>query len=115
MEMTRYIRPVMITAMAAFAVAAPVVCAADDDSPKTRQEERRALREAEKKAKEELKKAKKAGDEAAIAQAEAEFRMEIYGHHDFWYGNLIKLLRETDWAAMRARLLAYAESLPVMV
>lgn len=72
MEMTRYFRPVMMTAIAAFAVAAPVVCAADDDSPKTRQEERRALREAEKKAKEELKKAKKAGDEAAIAQAEAE-------------------------------------------
>lgn len=50
----------------------------------------------------------------SVAQAEAEFRMEIYGHHDFWYGNLVKLLRETDWAAMRARLLAYAESLPVI-
>ena len=49
-----------------------------------------------------------------VAQAEAEFRMEIYGHHDFWYGNLVKLLRETDWAAMRARLLVYAESLPVI-
>ena len=36
-----------------------------------------------------------------IEQAEAEFRREEYGHHDFWYGNLTELLRGTDWAAMR--------------
>lgn len=47
------------------------LCAATDDAP-TRAEQRKALREAEKKAKEELKKAKKTGDEQAIAQAESE-------------------------------------------
>lgn len=40
----------------------------------------------------------------SVAQAEAEFRMARYGHHDFWYGNLVVLLRSTDWAAMKARL-----------
>ena len=39
-----------------------------------------------------------------VAQAEAEFRREEYGHHDFWYGNLVVLLRGTDWTAMRERL-----------
>lgn len=39
-----------------------------------------------------------------VGQAEAEFRLPAYGHHDFWYGNLVKLLRETDWEAMRNRL-----------
>ena len=69
-----YFRPLLVTALAAFALAVPSPAADDesDDSPKTRAEERKALREAEKKAKEELKKAKKAGDKEAIAQAEAE-------------------------------------------
>ena len=40
----------------------------------------------------------------SVEEAEAEFRDEPYGHHDFWYGNLVRLLRETDWSAMRARL-----------
>ncbi|MBR5894975.1 MAG: tyrosine-protein phosphatase [Akkermansia sp.] len=39
-----------------------------------------------------------------IAEAEAEFRNDIYGHHEFWYGNLVELLRTTDWDAMRERL-----------
>ncbi len=42
----------------------------------------------------------------SVEEAEAEFRTECYGHHEFWYPNLTKLLRTTDWAAMRARLLA---------
>lgn len=72
-EMKRYIRPVLLILTAAVALSAPAVYAdGKDSSPKTRAEERRALREAEKKAKEELKKAKKAGDQDAIAQAEAE-------------------------------------------
>lgn len=51
--------------------AAPLSLAADDEA-KSRAEQRKALREAEKKAKEELKKAQKAGDAAAIKQAEDE-------------------------------------------
>ncbi len=39
-------------------------------------------------------------------KAEAEFREERFGYHEFWYGNLLKLLRETDWDAMRKRLLS---------
>lgn len=39
-----------------------------------------------------------------VAQAEAEFRNELYGHHEFWYGNLMELLHSTDWNAMRKRL-----------
>ncbi len=42
--------------------------------------------------------------EVPPAQAEAEFRIPAYGHHDFWYGNLVQLLREVDWEAMRTRL-----------
>ena len=42
----------------------------------------------------------------SVEDAEAEFRDDRYGHHEFWYGNLVKLLRSTDWDAMRARLKA---------
>ena len=42
----------------------------------------------------------------SVADAEAEFRDDRYGHHEFWYGNLVKLLRSTDWDAMRSRLKA---------
>lgn len=41
----------------------------------------------------------------SVQAAEAEFRAENYGHHEFWYGNLVELLRSTDWDAMRKRLL----------
>ena len=40
----------------------------------------------------------------SVEDAEKEFRDERFGYHEFWYENLLKLLRETDWAAMRARL-----------
>lgn len=33
---------------------------------------------------------------------------DTYGHHEFWYGNLVRLLRSTDWQAMRQRLNAEA-------
>lgn len=36
--------------------------------------------------------------------AEKEFRDEAYGYHEFWYGNLVELLRNTNWDAMRKRL-----------
>lgn len=41
----------------------------------------------------------------SVEAAENEFRDDAYGHHEFWYGNLVKLLRGTDWSAMRSRLL----------
>ena len=41
----------------------------------------------------------------SVQAAEAEFRADTYGHHEFWYGNLVELLRSTDWDAMRKRLL----------
>lgn len=40
----------------------------------------------------------------SVQAAEAEFRAETYGHHEFWYGNLVELLRSTDWQAMRQKL-----------
>lgn len=40
----------------------------------------------------------------SVEAAEKEFTDDTYGHHEFWYGNLVKLLRSTDWVAMRARL-----------
>ncbi|MDO5470941.1 MAG: tyrosine-protein phosphatase [Akkermansia sp.] len=43
-------------------------------------------------------------ENCSVEDAEAEFRNDRYGHHEFWYGNLVKLLRSTDWAAMRTRL-----------
>jgi protein tyrosine/serine phosphatase len=42
----------------------------------------------------------------SVQEAEAELRADTYGHHEFWYGNLVKLLRSTDWDAMRSRLKA---------
>ncbi len=65
------IRTISALLLAAFVWSAPVSFAADDDS-KSRAEQRKALREAEKKAKDELKKAKKAGDADAIKKAEDE-------------------------------------------
>ncbi len=65
------LRTISAILAAAVACAAPLSLAADDDA-KSRTEQRKALREAEKKAKEELKKAQKAGDAAAIKQAEDE-------------------------------------------
>lgn len=43
----------------------------------------------------------------SVEEAEKEFRDERFGYHEFWYGNLLKLLRETDWSAMRERLKAH--------
>lgn len=40
----------------------------------------------------------------SVEAAENEFCDDAYGHHEFWYGNLVKLLRNTDWQAMRNRL-----------
>ena len=40
----------------------------------------------------------------SVEAAEKEFREERFGYHEFWYENLLKLLRETDWTAMRGRL-----------
>lgn len=40
----------------------------------------------------------------SVEEAEKEFRDDTYGHHEFWYGNLVELLRRTDWDAMRRRL-----------
>lgn len=65
------IRTISTLLLGAFVWTAPVSFAADDDS-KSRAEQRKALREAEKKAKDELKKAKKAGDADAIKKAEDE-------------------------------------------
>ena len=43
----------------------------------------------------------------SVQAAEAEFRADTYGHHEFWYGNLVELLRSTDWDAMRKRVLNF--------
>ncbi|MBE6418409.1 MAG: protein tyrosine phosphatase [Akkermansiaceae bacterium] len=40
----------------------------------------------------------------SVDAAEKEFTDDTYGHHEFWYGNLVKLLRSTEWDAMRERL-----------
>ena len=42
----------------------------------------------------------------SVEEAEKELTDDRFGHHEFWYGNLLELLRTTDWAAMRARLKA---------
>ena len=39
----------------------------------------------------------------SVEEAEKEFRDERFGYHEFWYKNLLKLLHETDWDAMRTR------------
>lgn len=43
----------------------------------------------------------------SVEEAEKEFRDERFGYHEFWYENLLTLLRETDWSAMRERLKAH--------
>ena len=40
--------------------------------------------------------------------AEKEFVEDRFGHHEFWYGNLRRLLRETDWVAFKKRVNAGA-------
>lgn len=40
----------------------------------------------------------------SVEEAEVEFTDEKFGHHEFWYGNLRRLLRETDWAALKQRI-----------
>ena len=40
----------------------------------------------------------------SVADAEKELCDERYGFRPFWYSNLLTLLRETDWDAMRKRL-----------
>ena len=40
----------------------------------------------------------------SVDAAEKVFRDDTYGHHEFWYGNLVELLRHTDWQAMKQRL-----------
>lgn len=42
----------------------------------------------------------------SVEAAEREFRDDRFGYHEFWYENLLALLHETDWDAMRARLKA---------
>ena len=42
----------------------------------------------------------------SVEEAEKEFRDERFGYHEFWYANLLELLRTTDWDAMRGRLKA---------
>ena len=40
----------------------------------------------------------------SVEEAEKELTDDRFGHHEFWYGNLRKLLRSTDWNALRNRL-----------
>lgn len=40
----------------------------------------------------------------SVEAAEKEFTDARFGHHEFWYGNLRRLLRQTDWNALRKRL-----------
>ena len=40
----------------------------------------------------------------SVEEAEKEFRDDTYGHHEFWYKNLVSLLRNTDWEAVKKRL-----------
>ncbi|MBQ7022607.1 MAG: hypothetical protein IJN29_03445 [Akkermansia sp.] len=63
------IRTIYAVLLAVCLVTAPFAAAEADDN-KSRAEQRKALREAEKKAKDDLKKAKKSGDAAAIKMAE---------------------------------------------
>lgn len=41
-----------------------------------------------------------------VEAAEKEFTDERFGHHEFWYGNLRKLLRNTEWNALRKRVIS---------
>lgn len=40
----------------------------------------------------------------SVEEAEKEFVDERFGHHEFWYGNLRRLLRETDWGAFKKKI-----------
>ncbi len=40
----------------------------------------------------------------SVDEAERELTDDCYGHHEFWYGNLRRLLRETDWCAFKQRM-----------
>lgn len=40
----------------------------------------------------------------SVEAAEKEFTDDRFGHHEFWYGNLRRLLKQTDWNALRKRL-----------
>ena len=40
----------------------------------------------------------------SVEEAEKELTDDRFGHHEFWYGNLRKLLHSTDWNALRNRL-----------
>lgn len=40
----------------------------------------------------------------SVDAAEKELRDDTYGYSSFWCGNLVKLLRQTDWQAMKQRL-----------
>lgn len=39
----------------------------------------------------------------SVEDAEKEFTDDRFGHHEFWYGNLRKLLREINWNALRRK------------
>lgn len=40
----------------------------------------------------------------SVEAAEKEFTDECFGHHEFWYGNLRRLLHQIDWVSLRQRL-----------
>lgn len=40
----------------------------------------------------------------SVEEAEKEFTDDRFGHHEFWYGNLRRLLHHIDWATLRNRL-----------
>lgn len=40
----------------------------------------------------------------SVEDAEKEFTDDRFGHHEFWYGNLRRLLKQIDWAALRSEL-----------
>lgn len=40
----------------------------------------------------------------SVEAAEKELRDDAYGYSSFWCSNLVKLLRQTDWQAMKQRL-----------
>lgn len=40
----------------------------------------------------------------SVEAAKKEFTDDRFGHHEFWYGNLSKLLQQTNWTELRDRL-----------
>lgn len=40
----------------------------------------------------------------SVEDAEKEFTDDRFGHHEFWYGNLRRLLHQIDWDALKVRL-----------